>query len=134
MIREATLEDIPRILDIGRRFCSLAGQQFNEPVLAQSLAEMITADSSVILVSDGGVIAGIAYPYYFSGELVAQELFWWADSGGLKLLQAFEEWARNAGAKRVLMICLESVEPDRVARIYTRRGYIPIERTFMRTI
>lgn len=135
-MRAATLQDMPALLEIGRKFCATAGLEFSAEALSASLANMIANESCALFITDDGrgVIGGIVYPHFFSGTLVAQELFWWCEGGGLKLLERFEQWAHEAGAQKVLMLCLESVEPERVASLYRRRGYLPLERSFSRSL
>jgi hypothetical protein len=32
------------------------------------------------------------------------------------------------------MVCLEKLEADRVGNLYMRRGYVPLERSFMKVL
>lgn len=134
--RHATPQDIPALLEIGRRFTAAAGMPFDEQALTQTLEQLMAADDGVLLVTAEatGVLGGIAFRNPFNTERTAQELFWWAEQGGLDLLAAFESWAAEHGATRVVMVCLEALEPERVERIYRRRGYVPLERGFERAI
>jgi hypothetical protein len=134
MIRRATQEDMSQMLVIGEKFCAAAGQPLNREALERSLTVLLQSDNAAIFVNEdvSGIIAGLLFPSFFSGELIAQELFWWAQSEGLSLLKHFEEWAQAAGASQVIMLCLDSIEPERVAKIYQRRGYSALEHSFTR--
>jgi GNAT superfamily N-acetyltransferase len=64
--------------------------------------------------------------------MIADELFWWSEGReGVKLLQAYEQWAAGFGAV-VRMTTLEAVNPDRMTRFFARRGYQPLERAFVK--
>lgn len=135
-IRNATLEDIPHLVELGRRFIAAAGQDYRADVATATLEQLVSNETAVLLVNENltAMLGGVLYPYFFNGERVAQELFWWAEGSGLKLLEAFEQWAKDNDARAVLMVCLEALSPERVSRIYERRGYVPLERTFMKEL
>ncbi|AWX94005.1 hypothetical protein DPM13_16430 [Paracoccus mutanolyticus] len=68
---------------------------------ARTVAGLIADDAGIVLVSDGGFIAGALRPTIISPQLIAQEMGWYArDGSGLRLLRAFEAWARQRGADR----------------------------------
>jgi hypothetical protein len=52
----------------------------------------------------------------------------------MSLLGAFEDWAKAQGVAKVRMVALQAISPERVARIYTKRGYLPLEATFERSL
>lgn len=78
-----------------------------------------------------GALGGILFPDPNSGELWATELFWYVKpefrGSGLKLLAEFEAWAKHRGAKRITMVHLINSMPEKLHRIYTMRGYSPVE-------
>jgi GNAT superfamily N-acetyltransferase len=99
--------------------------------------------AQIVLVDDQrrGMAAAVLFPSFFDGQtLLAQELFWWVapehrGSGvALELLDAMEQAARRAGAKALLMLCIDRLDGNKVAGIYKRRGYRAAERTFMRKL
>ena len=136
MIREATLDDIPALMAMGEAFsekAKLIDSVGYDPASAETTFRlMIETPGYVILMTDDGALGGAAIPHPFnSAHILAQEVFWWAKRDGLKLLAAFEEWASQR-ASSIRMGCLEASEPDRVAKIYERRGYRPLERGFIK--
>lgn len=136
MIRKAGIEDIPALLEIGRKFCAAAKLSYDSNHLASSLVAIISNDECAIFMFDdgSGAIGGISYQNFFSGEKIAQELFWWADTNGIQLLVRFEKWAADLGACKVIMLCLEALSPQRVAKLYQRAGYTPLEYSFVKVI
>lgn len=137
MIRPAALDDIPALLAMGERFADKAKLTdhvgYDPDSMAATFAALIEAPEHIVLISETGAIGGTscAHPFNHSHR-IAQELFWWSEGReGLRLLTAFEEWARET-CQSVAMIALEAVEPERVGRIYEKQGYAPLERGFVK--
>ena len=137
MIREATLDDIPALLDMGAKFAEradLAAHVGYDPAsMAATFAAMIERDEFCLFIGDAGALGGMVAPHPFNhAQAIADELFWWSEGrDGLRLLEAYEEWATERGAI-VRMTALEAVNPDRMQKFYERRGYRPLERAFVR--
>lgn len=137
MIREATGEDIPRLLEWGERFAELA--RLSEHVgyvgtdMEATFRVMIEDPAHVIFVGDAGTIGGMSGPHPFNyAHRAAQEVFWWSEGAeGLKLLSALEAWAERF-CDSLRMVTLEAVEPERTGRIYERRGYVPLEHGYIK--
>lgn len=135
MIRAATLDDIPQLLAMGQRFADLAGLVDHVGYEPADMAETfrLLIEGHVIFMGEAGALGAMAGPHPFNhSHIIAQELFWWSEGReGLRLLAAFEDWARER-CHSIRMITLEAVEPDRTARIYERRGFVPLERGFIK--
>lgn len=137
MIREAGLSDIPALLEMGQAFADKA--QLVEHIgycpasMALTFEQMIAAQEHCIFIGDNGAIGGLSSPHPFNAEhWIAQELFWWSEGReGLRLLQTFEKWA-EARCHSVRMITLEAVEPERMGRLYAKRGYSPLEHGYIK--
>ncbi len=137
MIRFATNNDLLDCLKMGVDFCGMAGMKPSRIKIKQTLKDLIN-NQSLIVYGDKpqGMIAGIIYEHYFNTEVISQELFWWVDPEsrggvGLKLLSAFENWSKDNGAEKIMMISLEAND---VSKVYKKRGYAPLEHTFVRSI
>ena len=145
MIREAVLEDIDRLIELGMSFW--AGSEYggiitvSPKALRQTLEQTIESPDSVWLVAekDGQLIGMIglactAHP--FSGERVALELAWWVEpehrSGGvgIKLLKCSEEWAKRQSAIALMMVAPN----EEIERLYVKLGYGLVERTFQKNL
>lgn len=135
MIRQATEADIPRLIEMGARFHEGASlpMRFDAGAVGAFLAGLIANESATVLVSDAGMIGGVLAPSYCNPEwLMAVELFWWADRDGLRLLRAFEGWARDAGAAEVRMTSLASIPRSDV--LLRRKGYGAVEISYSKVI
>ena len=136
MIREANTTDSNACVAMGLEFLEMAGFEPVEEKVEDTINSLI--DSQSLLVSGDpaiGMIGGIIYPHYFNNEIIAQELFWWVSplhrGSGIKLLDAFEDWAKERGADKVMMI---SLEKNDVSGIYEKRGYHALEHTYERQL
>lgn len=135
LIRPAAVQDIPKLLDWGRKFHAMAapGPSFNADAVAALLAQIIEADHGAVLMHDHGAIGGVLNPAYCDPAwIMAVEVFWWAERDGLSLLRAFEGWARNKGAAEVRMTSLASL--PRADAVLRRKGYAPAEISYSKVI
>lgn len=134
IIRPATAADLPACLVMGRQFFArTAYAQFglNDDDMREIGQLMIEDDGGALLVAeDGGQLVGmvgmVLAPLYMNRAVkMAQEMFWWSEApgAGSALLKAAEAWAESVGAQMMLMISLDSVDGERVSKMYTRRGY-----------
>ena len=104
MTREATTDDVLRIVDMVEALREAVGGPVpvDRAWTAQTLAALCTGPDSAVWVSAGGFIAGSLQPTVISPQLIAMEHGWFAvDGSGLRLLRAFEAWARERGATMV---------------------------------
>lgn len=88
-----------------------------------------------------GAVAGICYPHFLNNNrVVAQELFWWVDPEhrgstiGNELHDMLVTWASMNGARAFFMIAINNERSDRIEKLYKRKGYEPLERTYVRGI
>jgi GNAT superfamily N-acetyltransferase len=138
MIRMATLDDIPRMVDLGAQmhaespeFC---GMQFDPGRLANTIAAVIGNTGggfARVLERDGQVIGGLlamATPHYFSPDLVACDLAMFIapeHRGGLaavRLLAAYRDWGRAIGAVKVQLGVMAGIESWMVEALCERLG------------
>lgn len=106
---------------------------FDPVALAAFLSGMIESDRAAVLISDAGTIGGVLGPAYCDPKwIMAVELFWWADRGGLGLLRAFEAWAGASGAQEVRMTSLASL--PRADAVLKHKGYSPSEISYQKVM
>ncbi|MCK8779093.1 hypothetical protein M0654_03745 [Rhizobium sp. NTR19] len=78
----------------------------------------------------------VAFEHPFGAGRIAKETVWYIapSSRGrcaLKMLDAYEAWARAAGCVSVGMASLVSND---ISKIYERRGYAAVETHFMKSL
>lgn len=134
MIRTATVDDIPALVEMGRKFHAYSIWQavdYDAADVARLLEGIIPAGG--VFLSEDGMCGGLISPLYFSQKTaLAVELFWWAGSNGKALREAFEGWAREHGAAFVQCSALSDDRLPAVSRLYARAGYTPAETAFVK--
>jgi hypothetical protein len=135
-MREATEDDIPRLVEMGRQFHAMSDYnwaEYDPEAIASMLRGFIASDQACAYCHDHGVIGGVLTPLYFSpSNLIAVETFWWAERDGGQLLTAFEWWAETKGAKAMSMSRLEGKRDRVVDCILRKRGYSPAEHSYLK--
>jgi N-acetylglutamate synthase-like GNAT family acetyltransferase len=140
VIRVATTEDVPRIVEMGMAFAEDSEYADKLPVTAAHLdamaANLIDGPTSDVLVAEKqgrvvGMVALTVYRHPMTGLLVASELAWWVDADargslGVRLLRAAEAWARAHHAAHLTMIAPN----DHVAKFYGAVGFQKAETVF----
>lgn len=134
MIREAKHDDIPAMLEMGRKFADRSGVEvgFCRDSVAALLAGLI--DNGICLFGPDCMAGAILFDHPFNrSHRAAQELFWWSEGrNGLRLLDALERAVRASGANSLTMITLEAVSPEATGRLYARKGFRVLEHSYMK--
>jgi len=85
-----------------------------------------------------GVIAGFLTHNLTNGKLAVQEVIWYVDkdhrSHGKKLMDAFENLARERGASSVVMALMCNSMSDRLDKFYKRLGFRPFEVQYIKEL
>jgi L-amino acid N-acyltransferase YncA len=136
MIRPATNDDIPRIIELGRllhQSSSYAAMEFDEGMAASFIEQLISGVGVVFVAEiDGVVVGGIAggiTEQWFSSELLAFDYSFFIDpktrSGitATKLVRAFTEWARLKGAKHIQIGITTDINVEGTSRFYRALGF-----------
>ncbi|MFM9434609.1 GNAT superfamily N-acetyltransferase [Janthinobacterium sp. CG_23.3] len=137
-IRVATLDDLPRILDLGEllhkespRWSRLT---FNRDKAAAFMRMLLTSESGVVFVAerDGvvvGGIAGYAEAHWASDDVLANEVSFFMDPGArgsmapTRLICALRAWGEIRGAKWLHAGTSTGLDPERTAGLYERLGF-----------
>jgi GNAT superfamily N-acetyltransferase len=144
MIRDATIEDVPRLVEMGQQFIAESEYAVHIRTNVQQLSalatQLITSEDGAVLVADRdgmlvGMIGLIAFANHISGDRTVGEVFFWVDpehrgSTGVRLMKATERWARQQGAVAWQMIAPN----ERVGRMYAAQGFVPLETTWQRSL
>lgn len=133
MIRAATKDDIPAIVDMGCEFWKFSPYDVEaDPESIKAFAEFCL-DSELLFVLDidgpQGFIAGITGPVMGNMDYsVCTEAAWWVNPeyrkgrNGLSLKTALRNKARDSGADFLGMAYMETSMPEQIKRIYERQG------------
>jgi GNAT superfamily N-acetyltransferase len=141
MIRPACIADLPRLVEMGRRFRGETTYHEyladNPEKMAELATKLIATDGLLVAERDGRVIGMLGYiihTHFISGQVMGGEIFWWTDpesrGDGLKLLREAERRAKLSGATQMQMIAPN----EKVARLYERRKYQFVEATYQRAL
>jgi GNAT superfamily N-acetyltransferase len=143
VINEASSNDVKSLAGIASDFASLANVDLDCPLWISSWENFIDSGFGVIFTianddSIVGMLGGVAYPDINSGKKMATEFFWYvtpsARGKGLKLFDSFEKWAINKGCSDIIMVHLQDVMPDKLRKLYKRKGYKAIETHYMKRL
>lgn len=148
IIRDAELSDVPDLARLGALFHAESGLadliEYVEADYAAWLSAVIGLPNVLMLVADDGEIkgatGGMVCPIYFNAaHITGEELFFWVHpdsrgSLGLRLIEALESAARDAGCSSWHMKALAGVKPEATGRFYERRGYRPAENSYIKRL
>lgn len=95
--------------------------------------------SNLVLVCGNparGVLMAYTFEHQFGAGKWAHETAWYIEPeargrSAIRMLDAYEAWAREQGCVRV---CMASLATNDVSRLYERRGYAPAETHFVKTL
>ena len=141
MIRRADERDREAVRRMAENFCALALLPVSSSSFDRAFNTLTTSPSAIIFVDDSGrsMLCGALVPWLLDDScLIAQEIAWWVDPGarggslGVKLLNAFEDWAIACGAKFVSLSCIQHMDGDKVSRLYERKGYVFREQAWVK--
>lgn len=146
MIRNATHDDIPAIVDMSRKFyatTSYADWAGFCPETVENLARMLI-DTGVMLVygseRPAGMVGLVLAPFMFNAsQTAAYEVVWWVEpeaqnqGAGKALLAAIEPACKAKGCAAIQMVHLHN-SPPQAAAIYERMGYGHTESSYTKVI
>lgn len=147
-IRHATEADVDSIVKMARQFIAFAPHasiaEFDDGDLVA--ATRACMDNGLVLVAEQegavvGMLFGVLTGVWFAPKTAwAVELAWWVDpaarggTAGIRLVTAFQDWAREQGAKLVAMSSLHLDHDTRVSSVLERMGFSPSEHTYIKRL
>jgi GNAT superfamily N-acetyltransferase len=142
-VRLAVEADLPRLVAMGRRFIAESkyhAEIEDNPAQRETLMRRFLDNEAGALFVTGeagaptGMIAVYLYANPLDGNPWAGELFWWVDpehrGPGIVLLKTAEAWARERGARKIIMVA----PTKRVAAAYRALGYSRLETHFSKDL
>ena len=147
-VRKATTNDIAALSAMGEKFLAYSEYGSIAPVagadLGRGIARFVEGGFAYVAEIDGkvvGALLGIMSPVWFAPEIrYAIEIAWWVNEearGGraaFRLLNAFEAWARDNGARAVVLSDLVINGETPVGKIVERLGYRMVERSHLKEL
>lgn len=134
MIRQATTDDLDRIVELGAAFhayCPYSEIPLDPDGFRTFAAGLI--EKGAVFLSEDGMLGGLLVPLYFNPAfLMGAELFWWAGKTGRQLREAFEEWAKEQGAQGVQFSGLTDQREETIRKVFERAGYARAETAFFK--
>ena len=130
-VRPAALEEIPDLVELGMEFYGTEGRRDCCREALSRFAEAHIRDGDKVCLVSGkpptGAICGVIAPHYLTGEPAAIKSAWFARRNarghGAALFRAFERWAVENGAKRVIA----SARNPRTLKLLSYGGYSQLE-------
>jgi RimJ/RimL family protein N-acetyltransferase len=144
-VRVAGLEDMPEIIEMSRQFyldSDYPANIFDPERVEETLLSLDGTPHVIILALDGdrpcGMLIGVLAQLSFSRLTVATELAWYLEPEfrrtrkAFDLLNAYEHWAKNVvNADCIQMVALSALNPEKLQKLYERRGYQKMEETYV---
>lgn len=149
-IREAEPKDLVAIIEMGREFFEQSGNgsftTFDESSFTTTVIGLMSGvGNGALLVAESedkavGVAAHVVFPFYANmATRISQELFWFVKPDyrkgiGAALLDELEADAKRKGADVFMSGAIAGLRDGAIARVYQRRGYKPIENSYIRKL
>ena len=142
-VRPATLEDIPRCVEAGKRFHQFSPYRdipYCEETMREGMEAMIDQEMLIVAFNDGEVCGGIGGNigscFINKNCKMAYELYWWVDPEqrgrlGLRLLNAFEAQAKELGCYLLMMMTLDIND---IGPLFIKLGYEKAETGFIKRL
>ncbi|CAM4032090.1 GNAT family N-acetyltransferase [Ectopseudomonas alcaliphila] len=136
MIRPATIDDIPRLVELGHllhQTSRYSSHAYDGDVVGSFMAQLI-AGTGVVFVAErdgkviGALLGGIT-EQWFSTELLAFEYAFFVEPGArhgiisARLVQALTTWAELRGAKHVQIGVTTGINVEGTAQFYRAHGF-----------
>ena len=144
-IRTATPDDVFDILILAKEFSKEApsSHKWNKDKTEQFLLSSFHNTNMEIFVIDvggeiEGALVGLLSELYMSHTVQATELAWFVSKdyrgkpASIRLMKAFEKWAKESGANQVGMGDIEGISS--LENLYNRLGYERAETVYLKEL
>lgn len=148
-IRFATLEDIPALVEGGRRMhhhTRFRSFVYDPSRVAATFTQLIERGQGkyVVMVAEDtqhsvvGVLAAVLEQHIFSDQLVASVMHYDVlpekrmGGHGVRLLRAFEQWCANRKVAEINLGVNSLTEMDRVGQFVRKMGYVKVGENFVK--
>lgn len=137
IVRPATLDDLPDLLEIARQFIQEApnysSRELDEQALRENLSAVINGMGAVFVAEQGQEIAGgivcLTTKDWFNNQVIAFEQVFYVKPeyrgtpAALMLIDVFLSWSRQMGAGRVQCGTTTGINTQGCIRLYNHFGF-----------
>jgi len=150
MIREADVGDVIKLIEMAGKFHKYSvedkGLGFVPSDLVKYMVFLMENPIATVLVSEEegvvvGSIAAIVNPWFMNfSDRIAHEQWWWVDPDfrgkgvAVGLLKEMEKWAKDAGARVIIMTSLHSEDSSDVENYYKNHKFMYLESNWIKEI
>ncbi|MCK4578010.1 MAG: GNAT family N-acetyltransferase [Candidatus Marinimicrobia bacterium] len=136
IIRIVERDDYDGVIQLIREFYTEAIKEYGSVIDIDFLTKIFfeMKDTSFLVEENGeivGLLAGKIVTDLLSGESTYAEVMWFMTAEkrryGTRLLKFVEDWAKNRGMRRMMMVHMCNDKKDQLADFYARIGYRPME-------
>jgi len=130
IVRHAEIKDLSNLVRLTRRLHEGSDWKwvpFSPAMLRRNLTSMIRKPDFCVLVAEHeGELTGLLYgtvdQMLYSKTLFATDMEFAAERGGGELLDAFRDWAKQVGAKVLIMGVSDSGRESAKDRFFSKHG------------
>ena len=137
IVRPATLDDLPDLLEIARQFIQEApnysSRELDEQALTENLSQVIQGAGTVFVAVQDHEIAGgivcLTTKDWFNNQIIAFEQVFYVKPeyrgtrAALLLIDVFLNWSRQMGAGRVQCGTTTGINTESCVRLYKHFGF-----------
>lgn len=138
-------EELNELIPLAKEFIEESKENipFNSEFFVKKWIQLYSNSSGIILkcTKNDKIIGALGFLLYediLSGILMSQEAFWFVTKNqrgcGLKLLDDYEDICKRLGVKRIMMIHLKNLMPEKLKSIYESRGYKEVETQYLKDL
>lgn len=148
VVRRPEYADLGKYTELALQFIAASPISKIVPITADNVADFLARavdnpDVGMWLAALNdvpvGICGAIRYPLYFNPQhLIVQELWWWlapearGSGAGKAMYKTLEAWAQENDAAALFMIALDDDRVEKTSKFYSRAGFKPMERTFVK--
>ncbi len=133
MIREATVDDIPRLMELGLEMFheSRYGElySFDTTAVRAVFLHYITDKDCLALISDNGLVLAQMQKQWFCKGLMTEDRLIYVSKNhrkgleGVRLIKAYMKWAKSLGVHEIFIGNATGINFERVGKLYEKLGF-----------
>jgi GNAT superfamily N-acetyltransferase len=137
--------EVPLIIEpeVGKHFATMGWGEINYKYLAATVLSYVEREDATAIAlwhNDKlvGLLTACVFPFFATGKLLAHQIFIYIIPGHrgayIRLMRAFEKWAKNKGATRISASALLRENGLKQMKLLERMGYKPDDVYYSREV